>query len=52
MSIEALVQEDEINQAVMEDEGLLCSYEFEEKSPNALALALIALKGEELVNKS
>lgn len=51
MSIEALVQEDEINQAIMEDERLLCSYEFQEKSPNALDLALIALK-EELVIKS
>lgn len=52
MSIEALVQEDKVNQAVMEDERFLCSYEFQEKSPDTLDLALIALKEEELVNKS
>lgn len=51
MSVETLVQEDQVNQAVMENERLFCSYEFQEKSPNALALVLIALKEEGLINK-
>lgn len=51
VSVETLVQEDQVNQAVMENERLFCSYEFQEKSPNALALVLIALKEEGLINK-
>lgn len=51
MSIEALVQEDQIDQAIMENERLLCSYELQKKSPNALALVLIALQEEALVSE-
>lgn len=51
MSIEALVQEHEVYQTVMENERLLRSYELQEKSPNALALVLIALQEQGLVNE-
>lgn len=51
MSIEALVQEDQIDQAVMENERFLRSYELQEKSPNALCLVLIALQEGGLVNE-
>lgn len=51
MSVEALVQEDQIDQAVVQNERLSRSDEFQEKGPNALALGLIALKEEGLVDK-
>lgn len=51
MSVEALVQEDQIDQAVMQNKRLSRSDEFQEKGPNAQALGLIALKGEGLINK-
>lgn len=51
MSIEALVQEDQINQAVMENERLLRSYELQKECPNTLALVLIALQEEGLVDE-
>lgn len=51
MSIEALIQEDQIDQAVMEYERLLRSYELQKKSPNALALVLIALQEGGLVSE-
>lgn len=51
MSIETLVQEDQVDQAVMENERLLCPDELQEKCPNAQALALIALHEEGSVSK-
>lgn len=51
VSVEALVQEDQIDQAVVQNERLSRSDEFQEKGPNALALGLIALKEEGLVDK-
>lgn len=51
MSVEALVQEDQIDQAVVQNERLSRSDEFQEKGSNALALGLIALKEEGLINK-
>lgn len=51
MRVEALVQEDQIDQAVVENERLLRSYELQKESPNAPALVLIALQQEGLVNE-
>lgn len=51
MRVEALVQEDQIDQAVVENERLLRSYELQKESPNALALVLIALQQKGLVNE-
>lgn len=44
VSIETLVQEDQVDEAVMENERLLRPDELQEKRPNAQALALIALQ--------
>ena len=51
MGVEALVQEDQIDQAVVENKRLLRSYELQEKSPNALALVLVALREGGLVSE-
>lgn len=44
MSVETLVQEDQVNEAVVENERLLRPDELQEKRPNAPALALVALR--------
>lgn len=51
MSVEALVQEGQVDQPVMENERLLRADELQEKSPNALALVLIALQEDALVSE-
>lgn len=51
MSIEALVQEHQIDQAIMENERLLRSYELQKKSPNTPALGLVALQEGGLVTE-
>lgn len=49
MCVEALVQEDQIDQAVVENERLLRSDELQKESSNTPALVLIALQQEGLV---
>lgn len=41
--VEALVQEYQIDQAIVQNEGFLCSDQLQEESTNILALVLVAL---------
>lgn len=51
MSVETLVQEDQVYQAIMENERLLRPDELQEKRPDAQALALVALHEEGSVSE-